>query len=126
MRHFSDVARAMSICGYTVTVLGIAPSVGAQEVKGGLEEVVVTAQRRSERLEDVPMSVTALSLRAIENAGVTNMHDIASVVSGMQVDFAGGYTQPAVRGVTTLTTGTGFENNIAIYVDGLHTADNPT
>jgi iron complex outermembrane receptor protein len=42
------------------------------------------------------------------------------------VNFAGCCTQPAIRGISTLTTGTGFENNVAIYVDGFYSPDNLT
>jgi iron complex outermembrane receptor protein len=42
------------------------------------------------------------------------------------VNFAGCCTQPAIRGISTLTTGPGFENNVAVYVDGFYTPDNIT
>ena len=88
--------------------------------------IIVTAQRRAERLVDVPMSITALSGDQLINAGVTSVHDIANVTAGVQINFAGCCTQPAVRGISTLTTGIGFENNVALYVDGFYTPDNVT
>jgi iron complex outermembrane receptor protein len=83
-------------------------------------EIIVTAQRRSERLEDVPMSVTALSAESMAAAGVTSLRDISKVVTGVQIAQAGGFTQPAIRGITTLTNGVNFENNVAVYVDGFY------
>lgn len=84
-----------------------------------LEEVIVTAQRRAEALEDVPMSISVVSAAEIEEAGITNIHDIGQVAAGVQVNWAGAFTQPAIRGVTSLTNGYG-ENNVAVYVDGFY------
>jgi iron complex outermembrane receptor protein len=96
---------------------------GASEASG-VEEIVVTAQRRIERLENVPMSVTALSSAALDRANVVNVHELSRVTPGVQFNFAGVSTQPAIRGVTSLTNGTGNENNVAIYVDGFYVSDN--
>ncbi|RYG29160.1 MAG: hypothetical protein EON93_17185, partial [Burkholderiales bacterium] len=97
---------------------------GAAE--GGLEEIVVTAQRRTERLENVPMAVTALTANTIERAQVVNLHEIGRVAPGVQMGFAGVSSQPAIRGVTSLTNGSGNENNVAVYVDGFYISDNLT
>ena len=93
---------------------------------GGIEEIVVTAQRRTERLENVPMAVTALTASALERAQVQNVHEISRITPGVQIGFAGVSTQPAIRGVTSLTNGSGNENNVAIYVDGFYVSDNIT
>ena len=53
-------------------------------------------------------------------AGVTSVRDISKVVTGVQIGQAGGFTQPSVRGITTLTNNVNFENNVAIYVDGFY------
>jgi iron complex outermembrane receptor protein len=84
-----------------------------------IDEIVVTAQRRAEVLEDVPMSVTVVTPESLAASGVTSIHDISQVASGVQVNWAGAFTQPAIRGVTSLTNGYG-ENNVAIYVDGFY------
>jgi iron complex outermembrane receptor protein len=94
-------------------------------VDGSLEgDIVVTAQRRSERLVDIPMSVAVVTSKDLEKSGVVSMHDLANAVSGVQINFAGCCTQPAVRGISTLTTGIGYENNVAVYVDGFYAPDN--
>ncbi len=66
------------------------------------------------------MSVAALSADALSAAGVTSVRDIGKVVTGVQLGQAGGFPQPAVRGITTLTNGVNFENNVAVYVDGFY------
>jgi iron complex outermembrane receptor protein len=89
------------------------------QTKGGLEEIVVTAQRRAEALEDVPMSISVVTAEALEASGVTNIHDIGQIASGVQMNWAGAFSQPSIRGVTSLTNGYG-ENNVAIYIDGFY------
>lgn len=91
-----------------------------------LEEVTVTAQRREELVEKVPMSIAVVTPEALESAGITNVHELNRLVAGAQINFAGGFTQPAIRGITTLTNGMGFENNVAIYIDGFYSPDTVT
>ena len=83
-------------------------------------EIIVTAQRRAERIENVPMTVSVLSAKAIDSAGMVSLRDINRVVTGVQLAQAGGFPQPAIRGVSTLTNGAGVENNVAVYVDGFY------
>jgi iron complex outermembrane receptor protein len=116
--------QAVLFCGCSAVAFGGAATAAETAAAPQLQEVVVTAQRRVERLENVPMSVSAVTSATIAKSGVTSIHDLSQVVSGAQVDFAGVSTQPAVRGVSTLTTGVGFENNVAIYVDGFYEPDN--
>ena len=103
-----------------------APAPAGASENTGIEEIVVTAQRRTERLENVPMAVTALTAGALERAQVVNIHEISRITPGVQIGFAGVSTQPAIRGITSLTNGSGNENNVAIYVDGFYISDNIT
>lgn len=86
-------------------------------------DIIVTAQRRAERLEDVPVAITAVSGASLERSGVRQLYSIGQVAAGVQVNRGGSFTQPAVRGVSTLTLGFGFENNVAVYVDGFYQPD---
>ena len=83
--------------------------------------IIVTAQRRDEALEDVPMSVSLLSADTLANAGVNSVQDLANVTSGYQLGRGGSTPQPSIRGVTTLINGS-YENNVAVYIDGLYQA----
>src|SRR5690606_30874734 len=82
--------------------------------------IVVTARRRSERLTDVPVSVTALSSEAIVAAGVTDTYSLQQISPGLRMERLGGYTQPSIRGVTAGSTSPGSEANVAMYVDGIY------
>lgn len=88
-----------------------------------VEDIIVTATRQSRRLEEVPAAVTAVSAQQIERSGVTKLMDAAQVAPGLQIQKNGYTTQPSLRGVTTLTSGYGFENNVALYIDGFYQPD---
>lgn len=104
--------------------LAILPfGVSAQETASRpsmIEEVVVTAQRREQRLLDVPISVTALSNNQLEKAGVTNIFDLQNVVSGLTFGGVGNLSQPAIRGLSTGVSTNGSENPNALYVDDVY------
>jgi iron complex outermembrane receptor protein len=84
------------------------------------EEIVVTAQRRAERLIDVPASVTALSAATLESASIASTFDLAQVTPGLQVSNTGTFTSFSLRGVSSDTSGPGADNNVAVYLDDMY------
>lgn len=87
-----------------------------------IEEVVVTAQRREERLMDVPMSVSAITASELKNSGVQGTRDLNQVVPGLSTPSNGKAFQPAIRGISSSGTAAGDEQNVALYVDGAYLA----
>ncbi len=88
----------------------------ANSAKGGeLAEIVVTAQKRAERLIDVPVSMSVLSGESLGRLGATQFRDFANTVPGLAFTTEGaGRTQIALRGVTT---GFDVSSTVGIYVD---------
>ena len=87
-----------------------------------VEEVVVSARRREERLQDVPASVTSLSADRLEAAGVASTRDLNSIAPGLSFRQTGIFAQPNIRGIGSTTTVAGDEPNVATYVDGVYYA----
>ncbi|MDB5440575.1 MAG: TonB-dependent receptor, partial [Caulobacteraceae bacterium] len=85
-----------------------------------LEEVIVTAQHRAERLEDVPISIATVDTAALQAAGVADTRDLKQLLPGVNINAVGVYVQPTIRGITTSVTGPGADSNVAIYVDGVY------
>jgi iron complex outermembrane receptor protein len=85
-----------------------------------VQEVVVTAQRRSERLQDVPVSITALSSATLASANVTDLRQLVQVTPSLRMDQTGTFTQPTIRGVGSAVTGPGADSNVGLYVDGFY------
>lgn len=83
-------------------------------------EIVVTAQRRSERLVDVPISITVLTGSALEQLGVRSTDDLTATVPGLNFATNGAFAQPTVRGIGTTVTSAGSDANVAIYIDGVY------
>jgi iron complex outermembrane receptor protein len=97
----------------------IAMSVHAQERT--IEEVVVTATKRPESLQDIPISVNAFTGEQIEEAGVKDIRDIAGQTPGLQVKSRG-ETEGSVfiRGIGSVAPGIGADPAVGIYIDGLY------
>jgi iron complex outermembrane receptor protein len=86
----------------------------------GVGEMVVTAQRREQNLQDVPISVSAVSAERLQEAGVTQTSEIPSLVAG--VTFNRVTTNPLmfIRGIGTQNAQTGEEGANPIYIDGFY------
>jgi outer membrane receptor protein involved in Fe transport len=79
------------------------------------DDIVVTAQKREERLVEVPMSITVLSRETLERSGATQFRDIANAIPGLSYQTLGaGSSQISLRGITT---GNDLSATVGIYVD---------
>jgi iron complex outermembrane receptor protein len=85
-----------------------------------LEEVVVTAQKRSERLLDVPMSVAAISGEQLASSGITSTLELQQMTPGIVTTNNGLGFSPAIRGISSAGTTPGDESNVAIYIDDVY------
>lgn len=88
------------------------------EPNGGLQDIVVTAQKRSESMQRVPIAVTAASGEDLVSRGVINIQQLNTVAAGVNLRSATGSFQPFIRGIGTSSTVT--ENPVALYVDGVY------
>lgn len=99
-----------------------AASVEAEAPKdsGGVEEIIVTAQKREERSLTVPIAISALSSRALETQGVTSTATLAASVPGLQINRSLNSATPFLRGVGNPSGAVGEEGATAIYIDGVY------
>ncbi len=84
-----------------------------------LDEVIVTAQKRAQKLEDVPISLTALNGAKLEEAGITSISGIADYTPSFNMTQTGIGTNIAIRGISS-GVNQGFEQSAAMFVDGVH------
>jgi len=94
----------------------------ADQASDEMEEVIVTAQKREERLRDVPLSITAISGDQLAADGISDTRDLSFVTPGLRVDRAAAFTEPAIRGISTQLTPIGNDSNVAMYLDGVYQA----
>ena len=91
----------------------------------GLAEIVVTARRRAENLQDVPVAVTAISAATLEQQAVTSLGDLNSFVPNMKIssDRATSSTiNVYIRGVGQSDPLWGFEPGVGVYIDDVYLA----
>ena len=112
VRTFTKVALSAAVAGLSATALG-------QSVEFGLEEVVVTAQKRSESLQDVPISVTAISGELIQNASIRSFSELGAYVPNFSVSENAVNTIITMRGIS-IGANQSFEQSVGMFVDGVH------
>jgi len=114
------------VAALCVSTILTTPAAWAQDNQAGQDtdadsgEIIVTAQRRAERLIDVPISISALSGNALEQAGIRSTEDLTAVIPGLNFATNGAFAQPTVRGIGTTVTSAGNDANVAIYIDGVY------
>jgi iron complex outermembrane receptor protein len=117
--HFrSAIAAAMLPCAALDATLS-AP-VYAQ---GMLEEVIVTARKREESLQETPIAVTALSGDDLQELGLRDIADLRKVAPNVDLyggNGTGGAGNIFIRGVGARNTGVNFDSGVGIYVDGVY------
>ncbi len=121
MRAFN--ASPVTVLARVAFAVGVALATGTVRAQEGLEEITVTAQRQTERLQDVPIAVTALSASDLASRGVRQAGDITANVPNMLLNSPyGPEAQPTftLRGVTTQDFSENQSSPIAMYVDEVY------
>ena len=116
--------------GASLLVLAMAPMTAMAQASAAddvqrVEEIVVTAQRRSENLQSVPIAVSAVSAATLEAMGARDVTDLNRLTPGLHIQAATGFVAPRIRGIGTTALGAGLENSVATYVDGVYFASGP-
>lgn len=107
----------------TGSLAGLALVVPAMAEDGlVLEEIIVTAQKRAEKLQEVPVSVTAFSAAAIEDAGIKTAEDFISLSPNIRMvqSFTVGNSFVTVRGISQINNN---DPSVAVVVDGVPQAN---
>ena len=92
------------------------PSVTPQ---AGVQDIVVTATRRSENLQKVPVNVTAVQASTLNALKITDTSGLQQLAPGLTIVRGGGIV-PFIRGVGTATSGFTTEIPVAVYLDGIY------
>lgn len=111
-------ATAATAFGAAAPALAATPAPAAPV---SVQEVVVTATKRAENVQDVPISVAVVSQEALQSKGLTNTSDLNRLVPGLQFSPA---NTPAndvflIRGVGTQALGAGLEQSVGVSLDGV-------
>jgi iron complex outermembrane recepter protein len=100
-------------------------AMASHSVAAGLEEVVVTAEKREESLQDTPISLVALSGASLEQQGVTNLNELPRNVPNLQITPAPSNAASLriyIRGVGNFDDQLTQDPSVAVYTDGVYMA----
>lgn len=130
--HIKNNGRGKMIAALSGTIsalalavpLGLVAEARAQQTTASNdEEIVITARKREERLQDVPVAVTALSADALHAAGALSTQDLARLSPGLfYSSFAPSIPNLFVRGVGTRSYDAGAESSVGTFIDGVYIA----
>lgn len=105
---------------FTIGALALGIAAGSNVAYSAeLEEIIVTAQKRAESLQDVPISMTALDGQRMEDAGVKSFAEMSSYVPNLEIKENPVNTIITMRGID-IGSNQSFEQSVGIYVDGIH------
>jgi iron complex outermembrane receptor protein len=115
------------LCGTASAVvlagLSVASVAQAQEAETlTVDSIVVTAQKREQNLQDVPVVVTAVSAKLLQDTGVKDIKDLTILTPGLTVTSttSEASTTARVRGVGTVGDNPGLESSVGVVIDGVY------
>ena len=135
-----DIIRA-ALCGSAASLAFLAAPAAAQEnpvttpaapangqtqttaATGSDQEIIVTARRRSERLLNVPVAVTAYSGEQLDRAGALDITDVAQTTPNVTLEVSRGTNStltPFIRGIGQQDPVAGFEQGVGLYIDDVY------
>ncbi len=121
-----DVTKKIIPTSVSAIALLCSSHLSAQETSFGLEEIVVTAQKRAESLQETPISITAFTAASMERMNITNIQQIGNFTPNLTFDFTSpisGASNAAsifIRGVGQSDFALTTEAGVGTYVDGIY------
>jgi iron complex outermembrane receptor protein len=106
----------------TVSLIILATVSATAAPSTALEEILVTTQKRSENIQDVPIAISAFNADSLRQSGLENTYDLQLKTPGLVMTTNGAFGQPYIRGIGTDILGAATDNSIAVNVDGIYIA----
>ena len=119
-RLWSAVSATLRVSA-ALPLFGVVPAAIAAD-ESVLEEVVVTATRRTESIQDIPVSITAVSADVLATAGVVDARDLVALAPNLSTQGSFGRTAPSffIRGIGNLQFNTNANSKVGVYVDDVY------
>jgi len=123
MKKISALSSVIAL-STAMSVTGTMPSTSAELV---IEDIVVTATKRSERMKDVPISMSAISAEQLDQTGVRDLKSIAEYIPNLQISQSNDFRSTVtIRGVGAQSRNIGFDARVGVYVDGVYMGQSPS
>lgn len=114
----SHCNKYLSVMASVAVIAGVSDTL-ASESDFYIEEIVVTATKRSQSIQDVPAAVSQVSGDALEERGISNIENLALQVPNLQFGSTGSNTFITIRGIGTTVDSGVAEPAVATYIDGV-------
>jgi iron complex outermembrane receptor protein len=119
------MANKCGLVGVSVAVLTLAALPAMAQTApdpetSSVEDIVVTAQRRAENLQDVPLAVTALSSETLQKNDIRDLSRVEVLTPGFTFGRSGSDARPAIRGVRTENVGVSGDPSIGYFTDNVY------
>ncbi len=127
LKHLiTGTASAITLCAVAFSGTAFAQDAGQDSTKVG--ELIVTAQKREQRLQDVPIAVTVATAQLLTDAGVKDIKDLTILTPGLIVTSSSSEasTTARIRGIGTVGDNPGLESSVGVVVDGIYRPRNGT
>ena len=126
MRRNLQLRTTVSAAVMGAAVMGFAGVAAAQEAPATVDDIIVTAQKREQSLQDVPIVVTTLSQEILDGAGVQDIKDLQILTPGMTVTStqSEASTTVRIRGAGTVGDNPGLESSVGVVIDGVYRSRN--
>jgi iron complex outermembrane receptor protein len=129
VRHVLRTRMSLAVAGGIVACAAAMPAHGeavpedtaADATRAVVEEIVVTARRREERLQDVPVAVQAFGAEQVRQYDITNISNIKVLAPQVSFDraFTGSGTSISMRGISSASLDAGLEQSVLLDIDGM-------
>ena len=121
---------ALAICGLSLHpgIAGAQSATPSGSAPAALEEIVVTAQKRSESIQEVPIAITAFSESMLRSRGITDLHGLSALTPNVTLDegspFSGSNSvlSASIRGIGQDDFAFNLDPGVGVYVDGVYFA----
>ncbi|MGC4250447.1 MAG: TonB-dependent receptor [Sphingobium sp.] len=115
--------KSLLLCGVAVACFpAIAQAQSGTHMADGVEgaDLIVTAQRRAERLVDVPISVNAINAEELAAKQINSVFDLAKSVTSLRFEGQAPVFMPTLRGIGSLVLGGSLDASVPVYLDGVY------
>lgn len=121
MQNRNPLNRTIGLCCVPTMLLCFSHNLLAQSDTLALEEIIVTAQKRMENINDVPIAITAFDELTLKNAGIVNVMNIAQMSPGLSMSSYNKTTPaPYVRGIGTNNSHVADDPSVAVFIDDVY------
>ena len=120
-RIYTSITSAALVLAVAILPMSLMAQTNDAAYENVLEEVIVTATKREENIQDVPIAITAITARQIEAAGIRMVEDMTTLVPNFTYaqTTSKKFTALVIRGLSS-SGGIGNDPNIGVYIDGVY------